>query len=320
MVAFNGPTLNSDLRYMINQQHAGGVILYASNLTGYDQAKALDTKSQAQATIPLFIATDQEGGIVNRLEAIIGPVPSAQQVGNTNDPQNAFKRGIQDGKMLAELGINLDLAPVVDVHSTTRTIIPTRMFGTTPDKVALFAGAYLDGVQSQGVIGCLKHWPGLGSSSVDPHDVLPVINRSQQELNDIDFAPYRTLIGRGGVNMIMSTHELLPAYDDQLPASISPILMDGVLRHGLGYQGVVITDGLYMDALDKWGMVRAAVMALEAGNDILLGPRNPSGVQQVLDALQAALKSGELTKARVDLSVARILALKIKSGQIKQAA
>ncbi len=316
VVAFNGTTLTPDLKTMIANQHAGGLMLYARNITGYAQAKALDAAAQAQAQIPLFIATDQEGGLVNRLLSIIGPEPSALQLGSTNNPENARQSGIRDGKTLKEIGINVDLAPVVDVHSSPQTVIITRMFGTTPQKVATFAGAYLDGLQSQGVIACLKHWPGLGSSPVDPHDALPVITRSQQELNDIDFAPYRTLINQGNVNMIMSTHELLTAYDDKLPSSISPILIDHVLRHDLGYQGVIITDALYMGALAKWGLAQASVLAFEAGNDLLLGPWNSNEVQLVLNALEAAVASGQISKARVDLSVERILALKIKEGLI----
>jgi beta-N-acetylhexosaminidase len=316
VVAFNGTTLNSDLHYMLAQQHAGGVMLYAYNIAGYAQIQGLDAAAQAQAQIPLFIATDQEGGLVNRLQSIVGPRPSALQVGNTNNPQNALNLGIEDGQVLKQIGVNVDLAPVVDVHSAPQTVIITRMYGTTPEKVTAFAGAYLDGLQSQGVIACLKHWPGLGASPVDPHDALPIITRSQQELNDIDFAPYRALIARGDVNMIMSTHELITAYDDHLPSSLSPIMIDQVLRNDLGYQGVVITDGVYMGALARWSLAQIAVLAINAGNDLLLGPWNSHQVQQVLDALQAALASGQITRARIDQSVTRILTLKIKEGLI----
>ncbi len=318
MVSFLGTTLTPDLRNMIAHQYAGGVMLYGYNITGATQLQTLDAAAQSQARIPLLIATDQEGGLVNRLLSVLGPLPSALQVGNTNNPENAYKRGVQDGQELRKLGINVDLAPVVDVHSAPQTVIITRMFGTTPEKVATFASAYLDGLQSQGVIGCLKHWPGLGASPVDPHDALPVITRSKEELNAIDFAPYRTLIPQGKVNMVMSTHELITAYDDQMPSSLSPILINQVLRHDLSYQGVVITDGLYMRALTKrWSIAQAAVLAVLAGNDLLLGPWNSNETQKVLDALQAAVASGQLTKARIDLSVERILALKIQEGLIK---
>ncbi len=192
------------------------------------------------------------------------------------------------------------------------------MYGTTPDKVAAFAGAYLNGLQDQGVIGTVKHWPGLGADTVDPHDALPVLDRSQADLNKIDFAPYKTLLAEGNVDMIMSTHELVPAYDKNLPATLSPVLIDQVLRHDLGYQGVVITDGLYMQAIRQhWSLAQAAVLAVIAGNDMLLGPYNIQGMQDVLNALKAAVESGQISKERIDLSVQRILALKIKYGLIK---
>jgi len=176
----------------------------------------------------------------------------------------------------------------------------------------------LNALPSQGIIGTLKHWPGLGADTVDPHDALPTIQSSRAELNSINFAPYRTLIAQGNVDMIMSTHELVPAYDKTLPATLSPILINQVLRGDLGYQGVIITDGLYMRAISEhWTLPQAAVLAVQAGNDILLGPYNIQTVQNVLDALQAAVTSGTISKARIDLSVERILALKIKYGLIQ---
>ena len=168
MVSFVGTTLTPDLQNMIADQYAGGLMLYGNNIENGPQLQTLDAVAQAHAQMTLLIATNQEGGLVSRLLSIIGPRPSALEIGDTNDPENAQKRGVEDGQALKQLEINVDLAPVVDVHSVLRTVIITRMFGTTPEKVTTFAGAYLDGLQSQGVIGCLKHWPVLGASPVDP--------------------------------------------------------------------------------------------------------------------------------------------------------
>ncbi len=316
--AFLGPTLSSDLQTMIVTDHVGAIILYGGNMPSAAQVRALDAAVQAHAKIPLFISSDQEGGTVNRLLPITGPRPSAEEIGDTNDPNKAMQQGVSDGQILAGLGINLNLAPVVDVQtvSDSVSVLSTRMFGTTPDKVTTFAGAYLDGLQSQGVIGSLKHWPGLGSATVDPHAGLPVLNRSQADLNKIDFAPYRALIAQGNVDMILTTHEIVPAYDPNLPASISPIMINQVLRHDLGYQGVIITDGLHMGALsNRWTAAQAAVLAVEAGDDLLLSFQ-ANEMPGVFDALHAAINSGQITKQRIDLSVERILALKIKYGLI----
>ncbi len=320
IVAFTGTTLSPTLQTMIVNQHVGGVILFAGNVQSFAQVQALDAAMQTHASIPLFISTDEEGGQVNRLRAIIGSIPSAQEMGATHDPAFAQQQGQKDGKILGQLGINLDYAPVVDVQAGgfVPSVLATRMFGTTPEKVTTFAGAFLQGLQSQGVLGCLKHWPGLGSTPVDPHKDLPTLYRSQADLNAIDFAPYRTLMQQGLVNMVMVTHEVLPAYDPKMPASLSPIMVDGVLRHDLGYQGVVITDSLYMGALTKrWTIAQEGLLALQAGDDLLLGPSLSSDVQKIIDGLKAALSGGQITRARIDQSVARILALKIKAGLIK---
>ncbi len=323
-----GGVFNADLQYMLDNQHAGGIILYTfnHNIETRSQVMALTAAIQSHAQIPLLISTDQEGGLVNRLDPITGPRDTAKQISATGDPNNAYKEGVYDGQIMQQLGFNNDLAPDVDVQSLSDATFEasemagfeTRMYGSDPQTVAMYAGEFLNGLQEQGVIGTLKHWPGLGDDTVDPHDTLPVLNRSQADLNRIDFAPYRTLLAEGNVDMIMSTHELVPAYDPNLPATLSPILIDQVLRHDLGYQGVVITDGLYMAAIRQhWMLAQAAVLAVIAGNDMLLGPYNIQGMQSVLDALQTAVTSGQITKARIDQSVARILALKIKYGMIK---
>ncbi len=323
VVAFTGISLASNLQTMIVNQHVGGIILFASNVQSFAQVQALDAAMQAHASIPLFISTDQEGGQVNRLRAIIGNTPSALEMGATNNPAFAQKQGQKTGQILGQLGINLDFAPDVDVQAGgfVPSVLATRMFGTTPNKVTTFAGAFLQGLQSQGVLGTIKHWPGLGSTPVDPHKDLPTLYRSQADLNAIDFAPYRSLLQQGQVNMIMVTHEVLPAYDPHMPASLSPILVDQVLRHDLGYQGVVITDSLYMGALTKrWTIAQEGLLAVQAGDDLLLGISTPSDVQKIVDGLRAAISSGVISKARIDQSVTRILALKIKAGLIKMPA
>ncbi len=316
--AFLGTTLSPDLQTMIVKDHIGAVILYGGNMLAATQLKKLDAAMQAHTRIPLFIATDQEGGTVNRLLYIAGPRPSAEEIGDTNDPNNARKQGLSDGKILKQLGINLNLAPDVDVQNVSDAVsaLPTRMWGTTASKVTTFAGAYLSALQSQGVIGSPKHWPGLGDIAVDPHAGLPVLKRSKTALNNIDFAPYRALIAQGNVDMILATYITDTAYDPNLPGALSPILINEVLRGDLGYQGVIITDGLHMGAIsNRWTAAQAAVLAVEAGDDLLLSFQAYE-IPGVLKAFHAAINSGKITKARIDQSVERILALKIKYGLI----
>jgi beta-N-acetylhexosaminidase len=180
--------------------------------------------------------------------------------------------------------------------------------------VTAFAGAYLSGLQSQGVVGSLKHWPGLGDVAVDPHEGLPIQRRSQTDLNNIDFAPYKALIAQGDVDMILTTYVTDTAYDPNLPGALSPIVIDQVLRGDLGFQGVVITDGLHMGAIsNRWTAAQAAVLAVIAGDDLLLSFQ-AAEIPGVLSAFHTAIDRGQITRARIDLSVQRILALKIKYG------
>jgi beta-N-acetylhexosaminidase len=219
---------------------------------------------------------------------------------------------------MGQLGINTDLAPVVDVHTVDPPILETRMFGSTPQTVATYAGAYLAGLQQNGVAGCLKHFPGLGAITSDPHAGLPTVDRNMAQLDAIDLAPYQLMIVKDQPAMIMSTDVLVPAIDPSLPAELSPKAINGVLRGQLGYNGVVVTDGLYMRGIsDQWSLGQASVLSILAGDDLIEGPYTPSLVASVIFALKQAIQQGKLTLSRIDQSVERILLLKIRYGMIK---
>jgi beta-N-acetylhexosaminidase len=236
----------------------------------------------------------------------------------SGDPRVALTQGTQSAKWMLELGINSDFAPVVDVHSVDPAILESRMFGRTPQTVATYAGAFLDGLQNNGVAGCLKHFPGLGAISSDPHADLPVVNRSMAQLNAIDLAPYRLMIQKNHPAMIMSTDVLMPAIDSTLPAELSPKAINGVLRKQLGYDGVVITDGLYMGGISsRWSLSQAAVLSIIAGNDMIEGPYTPDLVASVVAAFKQAIQQGKLSMERVNEAVERILLMKIHFGIIK---
>lgn len=316
--------INSGLQQMIAQQYVGGYMYQQSNHNfdpPYDvesNVAALSRQANTDAKIPLMIATDQEGGLVNRLYVFHGYLPSAQDMAATGDPNYALNQGTQAAKWLLQLGINTDLAPVVDVHTVDPPVLESRMFGSTPQTVATYAGAYLTGLQNNGVAGTLKHFPGLGAITSDPHAGLPTVNRSLAQLNAIDLAPYKLMINKDQPAMIMSTDVLDPAIDPSLPAELSPKAINGVLRGQLGYNGVVITDGLYMRGIaDTWSLAQASVMSIQAGDDIVEGPFTPSLVASVIAAFKQALQQGTLTMARIDQSVERILLLKERYGIIK---
>jgi beta-N-acetylhexosaminidase len=316
MLGFLDTQMSPTLAYTIKQFHLGSVVLYAWNLTSADQVKQLTAQVQSVADLPLFIATDQEGGSVNRLQAIVGPLPGAYEMGASGNPDFARQRGAQDAQELSKIGINLNFAPVVDVANTGLGDLGGRTFGTTPDKVATMAGAYLSGLQASGqVVGTLKHFPGLGDVPADPHQTLYTLDRSKADLERIDWAPYKSLIATGQVQMIMSTHVVLSAIDPTLPASLSKPVLTGILRDELGYQGVIVTDGIYMGALTSHFTFDQIILdSVKAGNDIICSTSSIATTAETIRVLKAAVQSGDITKSRIDDSVRRILLLKLHYG------
>ncbi len=314
---------NSGLQEMVTQQYVGGILYQFVNHNfdapdnTIDALAAFSRQIQQDAKIPLLIGTDQEGGQVNRLQAFHGDLPSAATMAATGDANYALQQGQQDARWLLQLGINSDLAPVVDVHTVDPPILQDRMFGTTPEAVETYAGAFLDGLQQNTIAGCLKHFPGLGALTSDPHVGLPTINRSMSHLLKTDLAPYKAMISQDHPAMIMATDVLMPAIDSTLPAELSPKAIDGLLRHQLGYEGVVITDGLYMHGIsNSWTLSQAATLAILAGNDLVEGPFTPQQVASMVTAFKQALQNGELTQTRIDQSVERILQMKFTYGMI----
>jgi len=314
LVQFLGHTITPDAIRMINEQGAGGVLFFGLNIDSADQVKALTAQLQGVANVPLLIAVDQEGGPVNRFKSIVGDLPSASSL---TSPDQARSRGEDDARYLHDLGFNLNLAPVVDV-GTSNPELAGRTFGNDPARVATYAGAYLDGLQQGNqVTATLKHFPGLGATSTDPHLGLPVLNRSRADWERIDLEPYRELLDQHDVRAIMVSHEMIPTVDKDYPSSLSPATVTGVLRDELGYKGVIVTDSLYMGALNAhWSVPQAAVLAIIAGSDLIIGPDGPQTVKLTKDAFHQALDSGKLTQARIDQSVQRVLLMKIKMGVI----
>jgi beta-N-acetylhexosaminidase len=318
MVEYDTQTYAPDLDTMLNQLHAGGVIMYEFQMNTFNQTRNDIAQMQKRATFPLLISTDEEGGpYVHRLSHIYGYRMSATDIYNTGDPNVATQQGHKTAHDLAALGINEDLAPDVDVNLVNGYDMVTRTFGNDPASVIKFAGAYMQAMQSDGVVACIKHYPGLGDAVSDAHTGLPVVNRTKQQIYDVELAPFKAFIQTqnklDNPGMIMPTDVLMPAIDPVYPAELSHIFMTDILRNQFGYDGVVLTDALYMQGItQKWSMPEAAVLALQAGNDMLLGPNGTGQMIEMLNAIKQALKDGRLTKARIDEAATRIIALKMQ--------
>ncbi|HLG60618.1 MAG TPA: glycoside hydrolase family 3 N-terminal domain-containing protein [Ktedonosporobacter sp.] len=309
-------TFNNDLQQMIQGDNISGVLIENKNGNAQtrDQLIALNKAMQSKAHIPLFISTDYEGGIVNELRLITGERPSEAAIGVTNDPQKAYAAGHSAASDLTGLGLNVNFMPIVDVLTNPKNPgLPQRTFGADPTLVTNMGRAYLKGLTDGGIVGCLKHFPGLGSANLDPHLALPTVNRSLATLNAVDLVPYRTMINEGIVPMVMVTHILNPQLDLNLPTSLSPNVVTRLLRDTLNFKGVIISDTLWMGGISNtYTLSQAAVMAVKAGTDLLLGPRGLAETQTMLFGLRQAVQNGQIAMSQIDASVMRIIALKLK--------
>ena len=326
MVEFNGTDYNDNLDHMLRDEHVGGLIIYNSNTRTIPEMQALTATAQRHADFPLLIALDQEGGDVNRLAAFYGPAPSAAALGATDDPAQAADVGALDAQRMRDLGVNVDLAPDVDVSDGVGGGVDlTRMWANTPNATAMMAGSFLDGLQGQGVAGTLKHWPGIGAVHADPHLSLPILDHTRAQLNAIDFAPFADLLTHQPA-MIMTTHVIVPAIDPDHPVSLSPTFVAGILRQQLGYQGVIITDQLHMNGIYDYmrqylgiqdlatQIGEAGVLAILAGNDILEGAYDPFSASTMFAAIKTAVQQGRIPLTRIEASDRRILRLKWAYG------
>ena len=317
MVQNGSEFYSADLEQTLEQFHVAGVILYQSQMKTFDQTRHDIAEMQKHATIPLLISTDEEGGTADRLSNIYPYRPGATEISETGDVHVAAHEGAQTAHDFIALGINANIAPDVDVALINGPDQVWRTFGSTPQQVTTFAGAYLNAIQQAGVIACLKHFPGLGAASNDAHYALPIINRTVDQINAVELAPYKTFIQSNNPflhpGMIMTTDLLMPAIDPVMPAELSHPIITKVLRQQLGYDGVVLTDSLFMEGIyEHWSFPEAVVLAIKAGDDMIIGA---SGVRELtvdFAALKQALKDRTLTKARIDESVIRILALKMQ--------
>jgi len=315
IVEFYGATLNSDLAQMIQGNRIGGVLIENKNGNAQtrDQLVTLNKAMQRQAHIPLFISTDFEGGIVNELRLITGERPSESAIGATGNPQVAYNAGHSAASDLAALGLNVNFMPIVDVLTNPNNPgLPMRTFGSDPTLVTNMGRAYLKGLTDGGVVGCLKHFPGLGSANLDPHLSLPYMNRSLATLSAVDLVPYQTMINEGIVPMVMVTHILNPQLDPNLPTSLSPNVVTKLLRDQLHFNGVIISDTLWMGGISNtYSLAQAAVLAVKAGTDLLLGPRGLADTQNMIFGLHQAVMNGQISVAQINASVQRILELKL---------
>ena len=292
----------------------GGVCYFAPNLVDRTQTQTMLSGIQSYAKTPLFLAVDEEGGLVSRVGAneAMGTTyfEAAANYGQRADLAEVYNVGKTMALELGELGFNLDFAPVADVITNpNNTEIGSRAYSNDPEVAAPLVGAMVEGLQRSGMAACLKHFPGHGSTEADSHQGKSVSTRTLEQLRETEWVPFRAGIEKG-VAFVMVGHQTNENLSD-LPASLSPEVM-GYLREELGFDGLIITDSLRMGAIiGEYTSAQAAVMAISAGADMLLMPND---LPTAFAGLQAALEDGTLTQERIDESVLRILETKYRFG------
>lgn len=304
---------------LVATYHLGGVIYFtwANGLTDPTKTAQLSNGLQTAATsqpnaVPLLVTVDQEGGIVARLTAPVAVSPGNMALGATLNPLTAYQTSTATAQQLKALGINIDDAPVVDTNTNpANTADGTRSFGDKALLTSALGAASVLGYQQSGVGATAKHFPGLGSTSVNTDNGIAVSDQTKQQFFANDIPAFRATIA-AGTDEIMAAHIVAPSLDPTgTPASLSKPMVTGILRDQLHYQGLVITDALSAAALGNYTDAQIAVMAVEAGDDQLL---MPTDLRASIAAVKGAVASGEISTSRLDQSVTRILQLKSQLG------
>lgn len=306
MVDIPGPNLDPVTKAHLAEYKFGGVCLFRKNIQNPEQVRKLTNGLREVLGPQVLIAIDQEGGAVQRvLELPLAP--SAMAIGAIGDPKIAGEIGAAVGRNLISLGINWNFAPSLDVNIDPRNpVIGDRSFGADPKKVARLGVAWAKGLQSQGVMASIKHFPGHGDTALDSHLGLPVVDKELGELQRTEFYPFQQAI-KAGVASVMSSHIRFPILDKNYPATLSKNILTGLLRERMGFEGVVVTDALDMQAITRnYSMGEAAAISVKAGADMILSLGTPEVHIAQAKALAAAIENGSLSHKQAEASLTRL--------------
>lgn len=315
MVGLAGHEVDDSTRDLVTRCGINHFILFKRNVTTPEQLAALCSGlaaacREAELGAPL-ISIDQEGGTVTRLPPPFTQFPDARAMAEGAEPEVTL-RGYAEtcARELRDVGINMNLAPVLDVCPAGEgRFMERRVLGGEPATVARLGCLVIETMQANGLAACAKHFPGLGAATLDPHKVLPVVERPAAELRRLDLPPFAAACA-AGVAAVMTSHTIYQGLDGQTPATLSSVILQGLLRRELGYDGLVITDDLEMGAIENARSVAAASLgALNAGADMLLICHDHDKVRAAYDTIAAALRSGRLAAERVLQSVRRVAAV-----------
>jgi beta-N-acetylhexosaminidase len=327
-IGLPGAEADDETRRLLEEVAPGGICLFARNVRSAEQVRRLNDDLRSILPVEPIISLDQEGGLVDRLRRVVTPMPSARVIRQHGDLAAARMLGRITGEILRLLGFNMNFAPTMEIMSEDRELLSnglfSRSFGRSPGEVLGYSQVYLRGLQSQGILGCLKHFPGIGAGEVDSHDELPTVHLSHDELIAKDLAPYielflyrkdeedrvrAVMVGHGGYPKIDLEHEMIGGR--LIPASINPNIVTKLLREEIGYRHLVLTDDLEMGAILKHCPIEnAAKAAFKAGEDMILICANPESVRKSFRTMLEAFQTGEFSEERLNESLHRIAEVK----------
>ena len=315
IVGFDGHTVPEDVRILAREFDLGGVIFFARNVADPEQVADLSRESQELAgEIPLWISVDQEGGRVARLKRPFTEWPPMAALGRVGagDEQLAERFARALATELHAVGISLDYTPVLDVHTNPKNpVIGDRSLAERADDVARLGSAIIRTLQGAGIAACGKHFPGHGDTSVDSHFEMPLLEHPPDRLEAVELVPFKAAIA-ANVASIMTAHILIPSLDEEFPGTLSPAIVDGLLKKKLGYQGLVLSDDLEMKAISgRYGHSEATVQAIAAGCDaVLMCAPAPAQQMAALEAIVYAVEKGRIPLKRIEDAMARHLRVK----------
>ena len=322
IVSFETTEVDTKTEAWLRTNKIGNVIVYAKNIENAEQATTLTSQLRSTTQIPAFIGIDQEGGMVNQIREGVTIFPSPMAIAASRH-ENLYSMAWAMADELSGMGFNMNFAPVLDVSSNqNNSVINLRSYGDDPKAVASFASTWIKGLQEGGVVSVAKHFPRYGDTNEDSHFVLPTINKTLDQLKETELIPFETAI-RSGVSAIMTSHILLPKIEkEKIPATLSKTIITDLLKDELGYNGIIISDSLQMDAIQShYGMAEAAVQAIRAGVDMLilgngkvLQPESEDVQTPVIEALIEAVNQGTISTERLDDAVLSILRIKNDYG------
>ncbi len=307
MTGWYGRGLPPMLRRLLAQNALGGLFVRRNNFRALGELTAIcdDARSSAGTGPPPLIAADQEGGPVEHLSPPLTRFPSMTWLGTIDDVDLTRRAGAAIGAELHSVGVNLDLAPVLDVRTSRRNVVDlARAFGSEPARVARHGRAFVDGIVSSGVLACGKHFPGHGDTSVDSHAGLPRVPHGLERLDRVELVPFRACLAQ--TDVVMLAHVVYEGIDRRLPASLSSAVIEGVLRRHLGFEGLAMSDDLQMAAVRGRGVETAALQSMRAGCDLLLVAHSQGVASSVIRHLASVAAVDPALRTRLDAAAARV--------------